>query len=78
MMKNQSILNVEHIFKITLVSELHVDERFLELIDHLHSTRRKAEESFKVPLNKNDYGKHSLEVQLPIELNPMPRDIIDI
>ena len=77
-MKNQKLLNVKNIFKITLVSEFHGDERFLEIIDHSHSTRRKTEGRFKVPLYKNDYGKHSLEVQLPIALNLMPKDIIDI
>ena len=77
-MKDQKILNVKSIFKIALVSEFHGDASFLETIDHSHATRRKTEGRFKVSLYKNDYGKHSLEVQLPTALNMMPKDIIDI
>ena len=52
----KKLLNVKNIFKITLVSEFLGDERFLEMIDHSHSTRRKTEERFKVPLYENYYG----------------------
>ena len=42
-MKNQRLLNIKNIFKITLVSEFHGEKRFLEIIDHSHSIRRKPE-----------------------------------
>ena len=60
------------------IAEFHGDASFLETIDHSHATRKKPEGRFKVPLYKNDYGKHSLELQLTTALNMMPKDIINI
>ena len=43
-MNNPKLLNVTKFFKITMVTEFLGDERYLEIIDHSHSTRRKPRE----------------------------------
>ena len=75
-MKTHRLLTVKSILNITLFSEFHKDAHFLNTIDHPHQTRRRCANRYKIPAFKNNYGKNSLEVQLPTFLNSVHSNIL--
>lgn len=77
-MLNEKILNINSLYKQTLTSIFHGDTRFLQEIDHIHNTRRRDEGRFKVPAYRNNYGKRTLNVQLPTIFNMLPPDVVHI
>lgn len=76
--KDLQILNIEGIYKTSIVNEFYNDTNLLECIDHQQNTRRRAQKRYKVPSFRNEYGKQSLAVTLPTTLNNMPTNLLKI
>lgn len=76
--KQLQILNIKNLYYSTLASEFLEDNTYLQKIDHTHYTRMRAEGRYKVPQYKNNYGRNTLEVNMPIIANMMPISILNI
>lgn len=71
-------LNVEQIFKMTLILEYYDDNRFIRPIDHMINTRRRAQGMLKLPTNYNTYGRRQLLYSVPSTINELPRHLVNI
>lgn len=74
--KDQHILNVNNIYKLTLAIDFFNDSRFLQRINHNYGTRSNIEGRFQVQSFRNEYGKRALSVVIPKIFNNMPYDIL--
>ena len=71
-----NVLNIKSIYYFTLFNEFHKDDRFLNVIDHRHNTRRRAQGRYKIKQFFNEYGRNELSVILPTIYNRIPTNII--
>ena len=72
------VLNVADIFKLVVINEYYKDKRYRVPIDHAHDTRRKRLGRFKVRRYYNTYGKYTLPSLVPILLNELPVELLNV
>lgn len=77
-MKKEHLLNINSLYRITIINEFNSETTFLQKIDHAYETRRRLEGRYKIPTYKNMYGKNTIAVQLPTTLNKLPNDVLNI
>lgn len=74
--KDLQILNIKDIYKTTIITEFYKNSDIMNKIDHEKNTRTKAQGRYKVPQFRNNYGKNSLAVALPMTINSIPTSIL--
>ena len=72
------ILNVENIFKSTVLNTYYNEMTYRQKIDHSHDTRRKMEGKYKVGKCTNNYGKYAFESLIPTIFNELPCELLEI
>lgn len=76
--KQHNVLNIRQIFAITIASEFSEDPILARKIRHQYNTRRRSEGWYEVPKFANEYGKLSLTVAVPMILNDIPKELLEI
>lgn len=76
--KDLEILNIDGLYKTSILNEFYDEPNLLQHIDHQQNTRRRAERRYKIPSFRNDYGKKSLAVTLPTTMNNLPTNLLNI
>jgi len=72
----KSFLNIENIFKITLLNEFYDDSEFRQAIDHEYSTRQKTQGKYKTSKYWNLYSMNTLRCTMPRLFNGLPGDLL--
>lgn len=70
------VLNVDNIYKYTMVMTYGNRREFRVEIDHIHNTRNKTNGKFKIRRYFNNFGKYTLPSIIPKLLNELPSSIL--
>ena len=71
-------LNVNQIFKMSIINEYYNATVYKQTINHIYGTRRAKEGRFKMAQFLNRYGKFALPSLVPTLLNELPTYLLNI
>ena len=71
-------LNVESIYKLTILKEFHKILTPREIVQHQHHTRWQCEGRYKVPRFRNNFERRTLECTVPRICNSIPVAVLNI
>ena len=76
--KLKKILNVNEIYKSTMINTYYEHKEYRNKIEHKHDTRRKSQGRFKVSQFFNNFGKFTLPRSIPALFNELPTTLLNI
>ena len=74
----RKILDINNLYKLTMINTYYNTKQYLNKVDHKHVTRTVTDGKYKIPRFLNNFRKHTLPCIIPTLFNELPEELTSI